>query len=192
MDNTVGSLTQEQKSLIIGAVLGDGYLRIIPGRKNAFLETNHSISQKDYVDWKYNILRSIVKSNPKERKGNDQRVAYRFYTQCLSEITELFYRFYINGKKEIPDNLVIDRLTLAVWFMDDGSKSRSSVYLNTQQFSLKDQIKLQNILLNQFNIHSRLNKDKKYFRIRIISSDAKRFCDLVKQFIPKSMEYKLV
>ena len=124
--------------------------------------------------------------------GNGQRIAYRFYTQCLPEITELFYRFYTNGKKKVPDSLVIDKLSLAVWFMDDGSKSRSSVYLNTQQFSLEDQIKLQNILLKQHNIHSRLNKDKKYFRIRVISSDAKRFCNLVKRFIPESMEYKLV
>ena len=46
MDNTVGSLTQYQKSLIIGTIFGDGYLRIIPGRKNAFLEINHSFSQK--------------------------------------------------------------------------------------------------------------------------------------------------
>ena len=52
MDNTVGSLTQEQKSIIIGSLLGDEYLRIIAGRKDAFLEINHSISEKDYVDWK--------------------------------------------------------------------------------------------------------------------------------------------
>ena len=44
MVNTVGSLTQEQKSIIIGSILGDRYLRIVSGRKNAFLEINHSIS----------------------------------------------------------------------------------------------------------------------------------------------------
>ena len=38
MDNTVGSLTEFERSIIIGSVLGDGYLRTIPGRKNAFLE----------------------------------------------------------------------------------------------------------------------------------------------------------
>jgi len=53
MGNTVGSLTQEQKSIIIGSLLGNGYARIVSGRKNAFLEINHSLSEKDYVDWKY-------------------------------------------------------------------------------------------------------------------------------------------
>jgi hypothetical protein len=43
MDNAVGSLTQLQRSVIIGSILGDGYVRIVPGRKDAFLEVNHSI-----------------------------------------------------------------------------------------------------------------------------------------------------
>ena len=59
MGNTVGSLTQFQKSIIIGSILGDGYLRIISGRNNAFLEINHSIKQKEYVDWKYLNLKNI-------------------------------------------------------------------------------------------------------------------------------------
>ncbi len=53
MDNTVGSLTKEEKSIIIGSVLGDGYLRIVPGRKNALFEINSSFKQKAYIDWKY-------------------------------------------------------------------------------------------------------------------------------------------
>jgi len=188
----VGSLAQQQKSLIIGTILGDGYLRIIPRRKNAFLEVNHSANQRDYVNWKYQILHSIVKSGPKERKGNGFRIACRFYTQCLPEITELFSYFYHEHKKVIPDNLVIDKLSLAVWFMDDGSKSGGSIYLNTQQFSLSDQQKLQKILLEQFGIKSNLNKDKIYTRIRIITADSKKFCDIIREIIPKSMEYKLV
>jgi hypothetical protein len=59
MGNTVGSLTQLQRSIIIGSLLGDGYVRIVDGRKDAFLEINHSISQKEYVDWKYEMLQSI-------------------------------------------------------------------------------------------------------------------------------------
>lgn len=50
MDNTVGSLTQLQKSVVIGTMLGDGYIRKMKGRKNAFLEINHSLKQKEYVD----------------------------------------------------------------------------------------------------------------------------------------------
>jgi hypothetical protein len=65
MDNTVGSLTQLERSIIIGSLFGDGYLRIVPGRFNALLEINHTIHQKEYVDWKYDMLKLICKSGPK-------------------------------------------------------------------------------------------------------------------------------
>jgi hypothetical protein len=191
-DNTVGSLTQTQKSLVIGTILGDGYVRIIPRRKNAFLEVNHSITQRSYVDWKYRMLQSIVKSGPKSRNGNGNRIAYRFFTQCIPEITNLFLYFYKEKRKMIPNDLVVDPLSLAVWFMDDGSRSGGSLYLNTQQFSMQDQKTLQGILLNQFGIHSGLNRDKEYWRIRVVSADAQKFCSIVRPHIVPSMEYKLV
>ena len=188
----MGSLTQEQKSLIVGTILGDGYLRIIPKRKNAFLEVNHSAKQKDYVDWKYSILQSIVKSKPKLRNGNGNRIACRFYTCCHSEITDLFKYFYKNRKKIIPDDLEISPFSLAVWYMDDGSRSGGSIYLNTQQFLIEDQNKLQKLLLKQFDVISSLNKDKEYMRIRVRTADAKKFCNIIREFIPQSMQYKLV
>jgi len=177
---------------MIGTILGDGYVRIIPKRKNAFLEVNHSIAQKDYVDWKYNLLRSVVKNQPKARNGNEGRVAYRFFTRCLPEITELFGYFYKDRKKTIPDDLLLDPLGLAVWYMDDGSRSGRSIYLNTQQFLIGDQQKLLVVLLNQFGINSHLNKDKEYMRIRVMSKDARKFCDIIRTHVPQCMRYKLV
>ena len=177
---------------MIGTLLGDGYMRIIPRRKNAFLEVNHSATQKDYVDWKYSILQSVVKSRPKLRNGNGNRIAYRFFTCCSSEITDLFRYFYKDGKKIIPTDLEINPFSLAVWFMDDGSRSGGSLYLNTQQFLVKDQIVLQKLLQNRFNVNSSLNKDKEYMRIRICTKDAIKFCDIIRQYVPASMQYKLV
>lgn len=187
----MGSLTLKQRSLIIGTILGDGYLRIVPRRKNAFLEVNHSASQKDYVEWKYDILRSVVKGGPKLRNGNGHRIACRFFTRCLPEITDLYKAFYQNRQKIIPNSLSIDRLGLATWYMDDGSKSGGSIYFNTQQFSLVDQVRLQKVL-EKFGIHSNLNKDKQYYRIRVITKDAIKLCNLIREYIPESMQYKLV
>ena len=156
------------------------------------MEVNHSANQKDYVNWKYNILKSIVKSGPKLRNGNGNRIACRFYTRCLPEVTELFNRFYQDKQKIIPSNLSIDDLSLAVWFMDDGSKSRNTLYLNTQQFSHEEQIILQDLLKSRFGINSTLNKDKIYERIRIVSADAKKFCEIIRPYVIQTMAYKLV
>ena len=191
MDNTVGSLTQTQRSIIIGSILGDGYLRVIKGRRDAFLEINHSIKQKEYVDWKYDQLKSIVKSRPKSRKGVANRIAYRFYTKQHPELTELMHSFYRNRVKTIPDNLQLDPLILAVWFMDDGSKCRpSDIYLNTQQFNNESQRKII-FSLNELGLKASLNKDKSYNRIRFIKSSLPRLKDLIEKYIIPEMRYKI-
>mgnify|MGYP001582192676 CR=1 FL=1 len=191
MDNTVGSLTQLQKSLIIGSILGDGYMRIMHGRKNAFLEVNHAYAAKEYFDWKSAVLQSIAGSPPKTRKGNGKRIAYRFYTRQHPEITELFQRFYRNGRKIIPDDITLDALALAVWYMDDGSQCRTSdVYLNTQQFTEQDQVRLIQ-LLSGMGIESRMNRDKTYWRLRKIKSSLPRFRQLIQKYIVPAMRYKI-
>ena len=190
MGNTVGSLTQEQKSIIIGSVLGDGYLRIVPGRKNAFLEINHSITEKSYVDWKYQKLKSLVKSSPRIRKGNGKRIAYRFFTQQHPEITKLYQEFYRDKKKIIP-NLELNSLIMAVWFMDDGSKSYRTYYLNTQCFDYLSQKRLIQTMKTQYGINSSLNRDKEYYRIRIKQDSAERFRKLIRDYIIPTMKYKL-
>jgi len=186
----VGSLTQEQKSIIIGSILGDGYLRIVPGRKDAFLEINHSISEKDYVDWKHRELKSLVKSPPKARKGNGKRIAYRFFTRQHSEITKLYQEFY-QGREKIIPNLKLNPLIIAVWFMDDGNKSYKTYYLNTQRFDYQSQKELIQMLKEQYRIEASLNRDKKYYRIRIKQSSADRFRKLIQDYIIPIMKYKL-
>jgi len=191
MDNTVGSLTQYQKSLIIGTILGDGYLRIIPGRNNAFLEINHSFSQKQYVDWKFEKLKNICISKPKIRKGNGSRIAYRFYTKQYSELSKFYNNFYRNGYKMVPDNLKLDAIALSVWFMDDGSKcGDSNFYLNTQQFSKDHQLKLLSYL-EKIGLKANLNKDKNYYRIRFFNSSVSKLKELLKENLIPSMYYKI-
>ncbi len=191
MDNTVGSLTQQQKSLIIGTLLGDGYLRIFQGRKNALLEINHSFTQKEYVDWKYEILKNISGSPPKARKGNGSRIAYRFYSKQLPELTALYRLFYKKKRKVIPRAITLDPMSLAVWFMDDGSRSRSTdIYLNTQQFNVRDQRKLVQAL-ERLGLEATLNKDKSYYRLRFLKHSLPKLRALLIEGIIPSMKYKI-
>ncbi len=191
MDNTVGSLTELQRSIIIGTILGDGYLRIVSGKKNALLEINHAFSQKEYVDWKYMMLKALCKSGPKSRVANGERIAYRFNTRQHPELTTLYQSFYGEGKKSIPDDIVLDPIMLAVWFMDDGSRCRESdVYLNTQQFIQQDQEQLMEMLSN-LEIESSLNKDKEYSRIRIKKSSIPVLFETISPYVLPSMAYKI-
>ena len=187
----MGSLNQAQQSILNGSLLGDGNLRLAKGKLNALFEVNHTVKQKLYVDWKYENFKSFVLTGPKARKGNGARIAYRFTTQSLPVFTSVYKRFYQNNHKVIPADLKLDPLALAVWFMDDGSKSRSSVYLNTQQFSLEDQAKLLNILKKEFNLIGKLNKDKYYFRIRITTESTQSLKNIIRPHVLPLFSYKL-
>jgi hypothetical protein len=188
MENTVGSLTEKQKSIITGKLLGDGSLR---RKKNTLLEVNHSINQKEYVFWVYQNLRNLVRTPPKLRKSGKNRLSFRFTTLSHASLNEFYSRFYsTGGKKVIPTSLTLNGLSLAVWYMDDGSKSRRSGYLNTQQFTYQDQLLLLG-KLSDLGLKATLNKDKSYHRIRLSQETIGRFVDLVRPNMIQSMLYKL-
>jgi hypothetical protein len=189
--NTVGSLTSTQHAVLIGSLLGDGTLRRQRGKLNALLEVNHAYASRDYVDFKHDVFEEYVLTPPKRRKGNGKRVAYRFTTRSLPVFTRYFDRFYPDGHKLVPKDLKLSPLALAVWYMDDGSKSRSACYLNTQQFGQEDQETLQGILRDQFSIESNLNRDKQYTRIRVTTKGTIKLFELVQPHVIDCFRYKL-
>lgn len=152
--NTEGSLSKAQKAIIVGSLLGDGYMRC---KINAHLEVNHAYSQKEYVDWKYKQLKNLVRTPPIKRRGNRGRVAYRFTTRSLPSITRFYKKFYKDGRKIVPKDIELKPLTLAIWFMDDGSRCGNQLYFNTQQFLKENQKRLIQKLKNQWGVKSRLN-----------------------------------
>lgn len=187
MGNPVGSLTESQKSIIVGCLLGDGYMRC---KTNAHLQITHSLKQKQLVDWKYKNLKNMVKTPP-SYYFNNGRHCYRFFTRSLKRLTPFYKKFYKKGKKIIPKDIQITNLALAVWFMDDGSKSYNTVYLNTQQFDKKSQEILKNFLYSKWKIKSTFNKDKKYLRLRIRVESIEKFKSLIDPFIIDSFRYKI-
>lgn len=186
-DNTVGSLSETQRSVIIGSLLGDGAMRC---KANALIEFNHSIAQKDYVDWKFQQLVQLVRTPPRSRQGNGGRIAYRFVSLSLPELTPYYRTFYSGGHKTIPD-LTLTPLALAVWFMDDGSKSYRAVYFNTQQFDAESQQRLLKILKEQWGIDAALNRDKTYYRIRVAVRSVPRLREIIGPHLLPQLAYKL-
>ena len=185
----MGSLTEEQESILIGTLLGDGALR---KKASTLLEINHSSKQKDYVFWLYSKFRDFINDSPKLRVNGPNRTSYRFTTRSIKTLNEFYKNFYTTkGHKTIPRKLKLNVLSLAIWFMDDGSKSRNAVYFNTQQFNLTEQEYLVSLLKQGFGLKATLNKDKKYYRIRLSCESTKVFSTLVSSYLLPSMRYKL-
>jgi LAGLIDADG DNA endonuclease family len=187
MGNTVGSLSEVQREIIVGSLLGDGSMRC---KTNALLEINHSSHQRSYVDWKYSHLAELVQTPPKARKSNGKRIAYRFVTRSLPELTPYFWLFYGTGRKRIPE-VELTELTLAVWFMDDGCRSRNAVYLNTQQYDDVSQWTLLRLLRDQWGIDGTLNRDKSYYRVRVSVGGTKKLARLIEPHLLPELRYKL-
>ena len=178
---------ERQHAIIIGSLLGDGAMRC---KRNALLEINHCLAQSGYVDWKYSALAPFVATPPRARESNSGRVAYRFVTRSLPVLTPYYRLFYGDGTKTVPE-VRLSPLSLAVWFMDDGSRSRSSVYLNTQQFDLASQHRVLGMLQRDFGIRATLNRDKVYHRVRISVESIGRFRAAVMPHLLPEMTYKL-
>ena len=191
-------LNKSQRDVLLGSILGDANVRML--KKQAFLTFSHNEKQVDYVFWKYKNFRDWVLTKPREeirKYYKDSRrslVSWRFSTISHPLLTEYYWLFYPKGKKIIPksiDSFLNSPLSLAVWYMDDGSKSRSSCYLNTQQFQQIDQEWLVTLLWRSFRIEGRLNWDKQYQRIRVTTEGTRIMHRLIEPFVLPCFRYKL-
>ena len=172
-EDDFGNLPKKQQEFIIGSLLGDGRLECRSLKRTARLRIHHADSEKDYLFWKYGLLREITIVVPKRNQYIDKRfktnvVSWYFHTKTLPSLGRFHTLFYKNGKKVIPDNLqkLISPFSLAVLVMDDGCLYKHSLILNTQCFTAREeQLRIINILKKKFDVEVGLNKDRNNFRL---------------------------
>ena len=182
------ALTVPQRELVIGSLLGDGYL--MPTTAGWCFRVGHGRQQKAYVDWKFRVLSDLVRSAPRSCGKS-----YYFRTVTHPEFSGLRQAFYADApRKGVPVPLILQELTplgLAVWFMDDGAIDRRQLRINTQCFSLEENQVLIEFLQAKFGILARLNRDKDRYRLRLGEGSVQRFVNLVSPHLIPSMLYKL-
>lgn len=192
------TLTEKQEAIIIGTLLGDGYLhKSFHGSSS--LEVKQSDSKKEYVFWLYHQLKELCGKAPYQRKDNLQ---WRFYTYYLRELTQ-FHEIFYQERKIVPRNIkeiLENPLSLAIWYMDDGMldfrpKSHYAFRLSVNCFSLLEVQLLTEVLRDNFNIeatiHTPLCRGKRYPLIYIGQKGRARFLSFVKPYILSCFSYKL-
>lgn len=193
------SLNSEQKQILVGSLLGDAHLESRYVLGCATLRIEHSYKQKDYVDWLYDKFRNWVRTPPQKRvrrSWGKQQEKYGFITyghRILGKFRDMFYK---NRIKIIPKDieLYLSPLSLAVWFMDDGSIKSSKhrgMFLNTQTFSYSDIERLRKTLKHKFLTETVTKKDKNGLQIYILGKSAEGFIRLIRPYIISTMEYKI-
>ena len=189
-------ITDVQRAVIIGSILGDGNLSGNWSQTNYHLRVSHSVKQSEYLSWKYEILRNFILTKP---QVYEKTKSISFRTISHHEFTELYKLFYPSGKKVVPRNieeLIKDPIIIAVWFMDDGNirKVKNKIYgyyLNTQSFNLVENQILREALKNNFGINSMVMRNHGKYRIYIGALGKEKFSQLVSDIVIKSMKYKI-
>lgn len=186
------ALSEVQKGVLFGALMGDGCVIPTASGKNYRLQIEHCDKQKDYLFWKYEIFREFVISPPKHRVSLD---SWKFRTISHREFRWIRNVFYREGKKILPRRLEFlqNPLVLAVWFMDDGCLDKKRGYiLNTQNFTFEENVRLMKFLSDTLGLSElSLHRDKKYHRLFIKRKSMTEFKDLFDSFIHPRMSYKL-
>ena len=121
-------LTEMQRQILLGGLMGDMSIGYHARCVSPIVQVGNCIQQAEYVGWKYSILESVATSPPKTREyatGFGNRCSMvGFSTKalpCLQQIYDIVKR---NGITTLTDEWlseVADPLSLAVWYLDDGS-----------------------------------------------------------------------
>ena len=113
------SPNKKQMEFLNGTMLGDAHLQSC--RNTSRLTINHCIEQNEWVEFKKKALNGFdIQSFIKKKE--EKTVGVGFQTE-----TSIFFKNYrrewYNSRKvkSIPESLELTPLTLATWYMDDGS-----------------------------------------------------------------------
>jgi hypothetical protein len=191
-------ITKHLKEILVGKLLGDAHLEL--NGKNYRFKFEHSIKQKEYVDWLYEKLKDFCKTPPKIRirkYAGKTYYKYSFQTRSLPNFKFFGEQFYHENKKIIPKRILrklLTPLSLAVWFMDDGSVKSSETrgrILNTQGFSEKEVFDLCTALNSKFGFHTKPRKQREGFQIFIPAGDANLLLKIISKLVLPYFYYKL-
>ncbi|WP_125079312.1 intein-containing recombinase RecA [Mycobacterium sp. P7213] len=114
-------LSDQQWEVVLGSLMGDGCLSspVRHGSESARLRMGHAAKQSEYLDWKVSLLGNI----PHSRTVNSKGAVFADFTP-LAELHELRSAVYLgDGKKFLSEDYLkaLTPLSLAIWYMDDGS-----------------------------------------------------------------------
>ncbi|OGK17103.1 hypothetical protein A2690_01055 [Candidatus Roizmanbacteria bacterium RIFCSPHIGHO2_01_FULL_39_12b] len=189
-------VNDKEVELLAGCMLGDGYVS-----KEGAVCIEHSDKQKEYLEWKYGQLQSLVSGKlrkvSRNRIGGTISYSYRFkLKQYFKPWRKMLYP---EDRKSITQDflMLLTPLSLAVWYMDDGClKSNYQLVLCTDDFSEESIENLRKYLKQKWNIETRIKLKREpsyrtYQRLTIGSYSLVRFFDLIRPHIAPSMLYKI-
>ena len=190
-------IKKEHRNLLIGLSIGDGYVN-----KNGYIDIWHSPKQKEYVDYKYSLIKEYCNVKPYliHRGGFP---SYGFRTKTTPFIKVIRRVLYKKESKTLSTK-ILERLSLreiAIWWMDDGSmsikKNKKTGSTKALVFTLSTCCnKEQNQIFidwffKKYNIKFGQRKMKNSYALICGTKEGKKLSALLEPYIIPSMKYKI-
>lgn len=207
------TLTQQQKDLLIGTLLGDGYLQSQTKGRTWRLDMYHNEKQKNYLFYKYDILKLFCDTQPILQQSvlpNSLNIytGYRFLTRVHPSFRfygNLFYTYNVVSNsmvKDVPINIekFLTPSAIAFWYMDAGylkwKGHSNAMVICTESFTEAGNMRLKKALKNLYDIELQLVKKSKKgkfsgYCLSVNEKNAKAFSNLIAPFIIPAMKYKV-
>ncbi|MGB9309028.1 MAG: intein-containing recombinase RecA [Mycobacterium sp.] len=200
-------LSDQQWEIVLGSLMGDGCLSppVRQDSESARLRIGHGAQQSAYLDWKVSLLENI----PHSRTLNSKGAVFADFSP-LAELHELRSAVYLgDGKKFLSEEYLkgLTPLSLAIWYMDDGSFSLRSkglqqrtqggsgrIEICVEAMSEGSQVRLRDYLHDTHGLDVRLRKAGAAAKAVLVFSTAAtaKFQELVAPYMAPCMEYKLL
>lgn len=206
-------LSQQQKDLLIGSLLGDGNLQSETKGRTWRYRALHKSCHKSYLFHKYGVLETFCTSPPifgevlDPRTGNIYKRWYfnTVVNPSFKHYGNMFYTFdTTSGRmvKDVPKNIhkFLTPRSVAYWYMDDGAlkwKGKSNAMrICTESFSIDGVNRLRAALKKLYNIDTNLickTNEGMFvgYRIAINEANALAFRNLIKDYLVDCMRYKV-
>jgi hypothetical protein len=192
IERQLPDLTDIQKALIVGSLLGDGTMRA-PSPVTARFSEGHSLKQRGYTDWKAKIMGDYVsqKHTAIKRKNGRMYESWSFTTRTTTRLRSFFDLFYETGARVFPESLpsLMTPFVLAIWYLDDGgimNKFHPRITFGLDDLSLERAL----AGIQSLGLRPTVHLEGSCRTITFPGQDL-QFYDMVREYIPTCMKYKL-
>jgi recombination protein RecA len=197
-------LSDVQWQVLLGGLMGDGSLSPTRSGNGARFRWGHGAEQAEYADWKASMFANMTVSRSTNSKG-----AVFHDLQPLPELAELRESVYVGNDNVLSDDYLkcLTPLSLAVWYMDDGSFALRSKGLQArteggsgrseicvQAFSAGSRVRLRDYLADTWGIEANLTERgvRKMAVLQFPTAETAKLHALIAPFVHPSMQYKLL
>jgi Rnl2 family RNA ligase len=180
-----------QKEVLKGKMLGDGFYG------NRAVSFGHCEEQQEYLNYTLHMLGFFAGNLQKEYISGYGSKIVRARSISSKFIEKMFEKWLVQGNKTIPKNLFLSPISLAFFYMDDGSisnidcmKQNYRTHFAVCGFDYDSVTNIKNAL-EKIGIFSTITGEKNRLRIHLNNKNSFKLFSIIYPYVCKSMEYKL-